>query len=255
SAGTGKTTVLTNRVLSLLLNGTPPARILCLTFTKAAAAEMANRSAVRLQEWSAMPEDELHRSLLALTNARPSEDRRRTARRLFARVLDTPGGMKIQTIHAFCQSLLKRFPLEAGIAPHFDVLDERGGAELLVAAREEVINRARGGTMPALAAALADVTRLVGEGEVDQVMQALSAERARLGKLLTRFGEIEALIRAIYARLAVAVGDTAERICGSGCEDGQLNLLGLRLAAKALNESAAKTDRERGAAILRWLAG
>ena len=254
SAGTGKTTVLTNRVLSLLLNGTPPARILCLTFTKAAAAEMANRIAARLQEWSAMPEDELHRSLLALTNAQPSEDRRRTARRLFARVLDTPGGMKIQTIHAFCQSLLKRFPLEAGIAPHFDVLDERGGAELLVVAREEVINRARGGTAQTLAAALAEVTRLVGEGEFDDLMRALSAERARLAKLLTRFGDIEALVRAIYPRLAVAVGDTADRICRAGCEDEKLDLLVLRQAAKALADSAAKTDRERGAAILRWLA-
>ncbi len=73
SAGTGKTTVLTNRVLSLLLNGTPPARILCLTFTKAAAAEMANRIAAQLQKWAAMPDDELHASLLALTNAQPSE--------------------------------------------------------------------------------------------------------------------------------------------------------------------------------------
>jgi len=90
SAGTGKTTVLTNRVLSLLLNGTPPARILCLTFTKAAAAEMANRIAARLQEWAAMPDGQLHKNLLALTNAQPSEDRRRMARRLFARVLDTP---------------------------------------------------------------------------------------------------------------------------------------------------------------------
>src|SRR5262249_38282086 len=160
-----------------------------LTFTKAAAAEMANRIAVRLQEWSAMPEDELHRSLLALTNAQPSEDRRRTARRLFASVLDTPGGMKIQTIHAFCQSLLKRFPLEGRIAPHFDVLDERGGTELLGAAREEVINRARGGAMTTLATALAEVARLVGEGEFDDLMRALAAERARLGKLLARFGD------------------------------------------------------------------
>ncbi len=253
SAGTGKTTVLTNRVLSLLLNGTPPARILCLTFTKAAAAEMANRIARQLQEWAAMPDGELHKSLLALTNAPPSEDRRHTARRLFARVLDTPGGMKIQTIHAFCQSLLKRFPLEAGIAPHFDVLDERSAAELLIEAREQVINRARSATMPALAAALAEVTRQVSEGEFDELMRALTLERARLAQLLARFDDVEALIRAIYARLEVAAGDTPERIRRAGCDDARLDLLGLRLAVKALSESAAKTDRERGAALLRWL--
>jgi ATP-dependent helicase/nuclease subunit A len=124
--------------------------------------------------------DKLHESLLALTNAQPSEDRRRTARRLFARVLDTPGGMKIQTIHAFCQSLLKRFPLEAGIAPHFDVLDERSAAELLIEAREQVLNRARSGALPALAEALAVVSGHVGEGEFDELMRSLAAERARL---------------------------------------------------------------------------
>jgi ATP-dependent helicase/nuclease subunit A len=254
SAGTGKTTVLTNRVLSLLLNGTPPARILCLTFTKAAAAEMANRIAAQLQKWAAMPDDELHASLLALTNAQPSEDRRRVARRLFARVLDTPGGMKIQTIHAFCQSLLKRFPLEAGIAPHFDVLDERSAAELLIEAREQVLNRARSGVIPALTEALAVVSGHVGEGEFDELMRALTAERARLAHLLTRFGNVEALVRAVYARLEVTLGATAAGICRAGCEDAALDLLGLRFGVKALTESASKTDRQRGLAIQRWLA-
>ena len=254
SAGTGKTTVLTNRVLSLLLNGTPPARILCLTFTKAAAAEMANRIATQLQKWAAMPDEELHQSLLALTNARPSEDRRRTARRLFARVLDTPGGMKIQTIHAFCQSLLKRFPLEAGIAPHFDVLDERSAAELLIDAREQVLARARSGAQPLLAAALAGVSGHVGEGEFDDLMRTLAVERARLGHLLDRFGNVEALIRAIYGRLGVPQGETSESICRAGCDDAEIKLLELRLAVTALTASGAVTDLRRGAAIGNWLA-
>jgi ATP-dependent helicase/nuclease subunit A len=253
SAGTGKTTVLTNRVLSLLLNGTPPARILCLTFTKAAAAEMANRVAAQLQKWAAMPEDELHQSLLALTDARPSEDRRRTARRLFARVLDTPGGMKIQTIHAFCQSLLKRFPLEAGIAPHFDVLDERSAVELLIEAREQVLARARSGAQPMLAAALAGVSGHVGEGEFDDLMRTLAAERARLGSLLDRFGNVETLIRAIYSQLDVSQGETPESVCRAGCGDAELRLLDLRLAVTALTASTAVTDRKRGVAIGNWL--
>ena len=253
SAGTGKTTVLTNRVLSLLLNGTPPARILCLTFTKAAAAEMANRVAAQLQQWAAMPDDKLHESLLALTNAQPSVERRRTARRLFARVLDTPGGMKIQTIHAFCQSLLKRFPLEAGVAPHFDVLDERSAAELLIEAREQVLQQARSGTAPSLTAALAIVSGHVGEGEFDELMRVLSGERARLRHQFARFGDVEGLLRAVYARLAVAPGDTYESVCRAGCVDDALDLLGLRLAVKALTGSGSKTDRARGAAIQRWL--
>src|SRR5262249_37674020 len=157
----------------------------------AAAAEMANRVAAQLQKWAAMPDDELHANLQALTNASPSAERRHAARRLFARVLDTPGGMKIQTIHAFCQSLLKPFPPEAGVARHSNVLEERGAAELLVEAREQVLSRARGGAHAGLAEALAIVSGHVGEGEFDQLMRLLTAERARLGRLLMRFGDID----------------------------------------------------------------
>ena len=120
SAGAGKTKVLSDRVLRLMLSGTEPHRILCLTFTKAAAAEMANRVNERLGHWATMEDRELHDDLFNLAGTAPSGDETRRARRLFASVLDAPGGMKIQTIHAFCQSLLRRFPLEAGLAPHGD---------------------------------------------------------------------------------------------------------------------------------------
>ena len=119
SAGTGKTKVLTDRVLRLMLAGTEPGRILCLTFTKAAAAEMANRIAERLGAWATADAARLEAAALSSC---PAGSRRTSsaalARQLFARVLDAPGGTKIQTIHAFCQSLLGRFPLEAGVAPH-----------------------------------------------------------------------------------------------------------------------------------------
>src|SRR5580698_11677643 len=98
SAGTGKTKVLTERLLTLMLNGTEPARILCLTFTRAAAAEMANRLTDRLAKWTTMPSGALSQELVALTGRYPNEDRIRMARRLFSRVLDTPGGAKIETI-------------------------------------------------------------------------------------------------------------------------------------------------------------
>lgn len=143
SAGSGKTKVLTDRVLRLLLDGTAPQHILCLTFTKAAAAEMSVRIAKQLEKWASQSEKELNKNLVDLLGKGASDEMRRRARQLFARVLDAPGGMKIQTIHAFCQSVLKRFPLEAGIAPHFQVLDERSAAELFVDAREEVLGRAR----------------------------------------------------------------------------------------------------------------
>ena len=125
SAGSGKTKVLGDRVLRLLLDGTRPERILCLTFTKAAAAEMANRIAETLARWASMPQAELRQELTRLLGRQPGTDGLADARRLFSRVLDAPGGMKIETIHAFCQSLLRRFPLEAEIAPHFQPMVER----------------------------------------------------------------------------------------------------------------------------------
>src|SRR5579863_4501567 len=117
SAGTGKTKVLTDRVLSLMLGGSPPTRILCLTFTRAAAAEMANRLHERLSQWAVLPEGALGAELQALLGRMPDQARLDHARRLFATVLDAPGGLGIETIHAFCQSLLRRFPVEAGVPP------------------------------------------------------------------------------------------------------------------------------------------
>jgi ATP-dependent helicase/nuclease subunit A len=125
SAGTGKTKVLTDRLLALMLDGTDPARILCLTFTRAAAAEMANRINQRLAAWTTLPPGALAEELVELTGRFPQEHEIARARQLFARVLDMPGGTKIATIHAFCQSLLRRFPLEAGVPPEFAVIDER----------------------------------------------------------------------------------------------------------------------------------
>src|SRR5688572_3342922 len=123
SAGTGKTHVLTARVLRLLLAGTDPASILCLTFTKAGAAEMADRIHRRLAYWVRLKDPELRKELFALGEANEDEDLA-NARRLFARVLDAAGGgLRIQTIHAFAQGLLAAFPAEAGLVPGFRPLE------------------------------------------------------------------------------------------------------------------------------------
>ncbi len=119
SAGSGKTTVLTSRVMRLLLDGVKPHKILCLTFTRAAAAEMANRLTKKLSLWATCSEEELRESLANLQGAPATEKEVREARRLFARVLSCPGGMRIRTIHAFCQEILGRFPVEARIAAAF----------------------------------------------------------------------------------------------------------------------------------------
>ena len=129
SAGSGKTQVLTGRVLRLLLNGASPETILCLTFTKAGAAEMANRVGARLAAWVRLSDPLLRKELHGLGERNDPEALLR-ARRLFAKVLEAPGGLRIQTIHSFAQALLASFPAEAGIAPGFTPIEGRAEQEL-----------------------------------------------------------------------------------------------------------------------------
>ena len=136
NAGSGKTRVLTDRVARLLLEGVSPQNILCLTYTKAAAAEMQNRLFARLGEWAMMPESALSAALQELGFEQIADsDRLTRARTLFARAIETPGGLKIQTIHSFCASILRRFPLEAGVSPQFKEMEDRQAALL----RQEVL--------------------------------------------------------------------------------------------------------------------
>lgn len=136
NAGSGKTRVLTDRVARLLLGGTEPQRILCLTYTKAAATEMQNRLFRRLGRWSMLPDAPLRDELRSLgEEGRTDADRLAQARRLFARAIEAPGGLKIQTIHSFCAALLRRFPLEARISPDFTEMDDRSA----VLMREDIL--------------------------------------------------------------------------------------------------------------------
>ena len=149
SAGSGKTRVLTDRVLRLLLLGVKPEHILCLTFTKAAASEMSARLIKQLSAWSQASDTALEPKIAALMGQEFQELRAATpsilikARQIFGQVLDAPGGFKIQTIHSFCQSVLQRFPLEAGISPQFTVLSETEQNALIALSRDAVIAHIR----------------------------------------------------------------------------------------------------------------
>ena len=252
SAGSGKTKVLTDRVLSLLLAGGDASRILCLTFTRAAAAEMANRLNERLKSWATQSDGELEQELQWLTGAAPDEQRLSQARALFARVLDAPGGIKIETIHAFCQSLLRRFPIEAGIAPHFEVMSEREAAEALLEARDRMLVEARLGPDQDLGDALAAVTAVAHEITFDKLMETLVDERARLGRALAQG---LAAFRATLANLlGIAPDETSEGIVADACADTAFDGVGLRAAVAALQRSAAISDQRAGDAIAAWLA-
>jgi ATP-dependent helicase/nuclease subunit A len=253
SAGTGKTKVLTDRVLNLMLRGSSPGRILCLTFTKAAAAEMANRINERLSTWTTLADGALEQELVGLTGAMPDRALLEHARRLFALVLDTPGGMKIMTIHAFCQSLLRRFPIEAGIAPHFEVMDERSAAEVLGEAREAVLAAARRGDDPTLAQALGEITRYLGEESFSELLATLAVERSRLRRLLDDGGPAACLGR-LHSLLDMPPGATVATILASACDETAFDAAELRRAAERLLASAATTDRQRGECLAAWLA-
>ncbi len=180
AAGTGKTQVLSARVLRLLLQGVPPAGILCLTFTKLAAAEMQDRVMRTLAHWSRCAPDQLVRDLAALGAARDEATQLR-ARRLFALVLEAPQGLAVQTIHAFAQSLIASFPVEAGVAPGFAVIDDRDGAALrcrLLAAAIE----AAAADDPFLAD-LAEIGIGGGEGRLAEIAQGLAGHEALLDRL------------------------------------------------------------------------
>ncbi len=252
SAGTGKTKVLTDRVLALMLSGTLPQRILCLTFTKAAAAEMSNRIAETLSAWVIAPEDKLRPDVERLLARAAQEKEIILARQLFARVLETPGGMKIQTIHAFCQSVLRRFPLEAGLAPHFDLLTDQDATDLLEAAQETVIVRAHRRSDKRLAGALSVIVRCVHEQMFPDLMRAVSFARAKISQVIAAHGDVGAARAALRTKLDLSQDDTPESIRRTACEDANFEVDTLRAAVSALSEGT-KTDQARAATLADWL--
>ncbi|HET8727282.1 MAG TPA: double-strand break repair helicase AddA [Alphaproteobacteria bacterium] len=248
SAGTGKTRVLTDRVLRLMLAGTAPDKILCLTFTKAAASEMANRIHRTLAGWATMADDRLVLALDELCGERPSIDRQKLARQLFARVLDAPGGMKIQTIHAFCQSLLRRFPLEAGLPPHFTLMDDFTATELLAEVRNGLLQN----PPLSIASAIRHVTGLVTEDAFAELMAELTRERGRLAQLIETHGGADGLADEVYRHLGIDREETEAGIVAAACEEAAFEAELLKRAAASLLDGT-KTDVERGKALAAWL--
>jgi len=187
NAGSGKTHVLTERVIRLLLAGTEPARILCLTYTKAAAAVMQTRIFDRLAAWTQLDDTALADILEKLEGKRVSTAHVAAARTLFARALETPGGLKIQTIHAFCEALLHQFPLEANIAGHFDMMDDMQQTALLDEAKCHLLETVWREPSTPLAAAFETVLNTVGEYGFTLLIQETIASRQKLPAALTRF--------------------------------------------------------------------
>jgi ATP-dependent helicase/nuclease subunit A len=252
SAGSGKTKVLTDRVLRLLLSGTLPGRILCLTYTTAAAMEMRQRLQKRLTEWAVEPEAELKADLEQLTGDAVNDRMVMRARRLFAQVLDAPDGVRIQTLHAFCQSLLRRFPLEAGIAPQMELLTDRAQKLLLKEARQRLL------TSPVMRSdkmqrVMRTLSREAQAERLEELLDKLIANRRKFPKLDDEAPTQEA-IAEVYRYLGVSPEvDEAALIALYLAHSPQerVELLQLRAACEGeKTDGAKKTD----AALTAWLA-
>ena len=253
NAGTGKTRVLADRVLRLLLGGADPEGIVCITFTKAAAAEMTGRIEERLAAWATAPDDALLAAELLETTGEPADAKRlERARRLFAQVLELPRGLGVMTIHALCGALLRRFPLEAGVAPHFETIDERSAGELMQEAREQVLRQAQdGGT--ALGLAMQGLAVTLAEATLGETLAELLGQRLRLLRCRAAFGdELEAMLAGIARALGTEPGHEPATLEAQACADGQYNAQGLLDAVQAL-AGGSDRDAERGRAIGVWL--
>ena len=182
NAGSGKTRVLTDRVARLLLDGVQPQHVLCLTYTKAAASEMQNRLFQQLGKW-AMLDDAALRAELAELGAGGTADpvALARARTLFARAIETPGGLKIQTIHAFCAGLLRRFPLEAGVSPQFAEMEDRAAALL----RSEIVDALAEGPD---AAVIDGIAAHVAETRIETLTAEIAKHRDAFAALPDRRG-------------------------------------------------------------------
>ncbi len=243
NAGTGKTHVLTQRVIRLLLSGTDPQRILCLTFTKAAASEMARRLFKDLGEWSTLPDDVLIETVYARTREQLSPDDLPKARRLFAQALETPGGLKIQTIHAFCERLLGRFPLEAQVAPNFDVLDDRTAGELLDHARFHVFEKALEEEGTPLAQAHTYLVTRLAEETFDKLFYEVVQKRHRLQWFFDRHGGVAGAVTTLAHCLDLSGGDDAFSIMTETVEEPYCDLTRLESIRDVLRTGTAKTER------------
>ena len=239
NAGSGKTRTLVDRVARLLLRGAKPAAILCVTYTKAAAAEMQRRLFETLGGWAVM-EDRPLADELARIGEEASDLAR--ARRLFALALETPGGLKIQTIHAFCEKLLHRFPLEAGVSPNFEVLEDQAARAVSSKARQTIALAAEADPLGQIGRAYTRFAVALDFASFDGMFAAFEARRPAVAAYVGSFADTEAMQADVW------------RACGFDAPTLSADLEAealafadwpaLRTAGRALLDTGSKTDAD-----------
>ncbi len=245
NAGSGKTKVLVDRVSRLLYEEADPGKILCLTYTKAAASEMQARLFETLGEWSILPEGELNAKLSDLfgQDRTRNTDELRRARQLFAKALETPEGLKIQTIHAFCESVLGRFPLEAGITPGYEPLDDAERLEIEANVRQLLLSRAQAAPQSELALAISYIASRFANQTFDDWLTNIMHVGDGI-RLWVNNGGVSGLAR----HLDIDPAKGAEQVKAEIWTNGPLE--DIRHAAQSLLSSSNPNDRLKAERIL-----
>ena len=241
NAGSGKTSTLVDRVARILLRGAEPEAILCVTYTKAAAVEMQRRLFDKLGAWAVMADDALAAALAGL-NERP--DDLSAARALFARALETPGGLKIQTIHAFCEKLLKRFPLESGVSPGFRVLEDAAARAVSARARDDLAALALADGDGVIGAAYTRFSVELDWKSFNLMFAAFEAKRAAIAAYVTASEEQGGFVDDVWRRCGFAGPIACDRIEAEAMAG--VDWTAWRGAAEALAASTASTDQGLG---------
>ncbi|MGD9737797.1 MAG: double-strand break repair helicase AddA [Bauldia sp.] len=253
NAGSGKTYVLALRVVRLLLHGADPARLLCLTFTKAAAAEMAQRVFRILAQWVRLDDAALDAELLKLEGRHPSARQRADARKLFARALETPGGLKIQTVHAFCERLLHQFPFEANVAGHFQVLEENAANIMIRDARRSVLAAAATDLSSTLGEALQTVVLAASDRSHEEAVAELVENRQLLDRWVRQAGSLDAALAQLRDELGVAGTPSPAAVEARILGEAALSEEEIRALLRELERTGSSNDSKAAARLSPYL--
>jgi ATP-dependent helicase/nuclease subunit A len=249
NAGSGKTHVLAQRVIRLLLAGVEPAKILCITFTKAAAANMTNRVFETLRRWTALDDAALRAEMRKIADVAPDQHLLARARRLFAQALETPGGLKVETIHAFCARLLRQFPFEANVPGRFEVLDEAGQAQLLRDISLGVLLQAAKAPDDAIGGALATAMAFAADRTFMEVLGDAVRRRDVIHALVDHDGSVENVIAALCGTLGLVADETLAEVEREITEGPLLPSSEWAAVAKTLDDGL-KTDKDHASRLL-----
>ena len=251
SAGTGKTKVLVDRILSLLIHGSQGPNILCLTFTRAAAVEMEERLLERLFSWSTMSEKALQKELQSLAPEATDPNQLRAAQQLYDRVINTEFEPKFHTIHSFCEALLRKFPQEAGIESNFTILDEQGAKVLLQTARDMVLQQLQLSKDKELQRDISYVSQYSNSDHFSTLLDLLIADRWRLEKFIMA-NDSNSMLGALSEKLDLPDYTCPDLLTETACVDSSIDINGLRSSLTSL-QAGSKTDQRRAQTINEWL--